>query len=599
MKSFLKYVLATIVGMIIVSIIFLFTTVSTIIGFAGMQSSKTTVDKNSVLVINLTGSIDERTEDNPLATLLAGSIAENQSLEDILKAISHAKEDDNIKGIYIEAGTLIGAAPATLQEIRKALIDFKKSKKFIVSYGDMYTQGAYYLCSVSDSLIVNPQGMIDWHGVSLQTTYYKDLLDKIGVGMQVFKVGTYKSAVEPYLLNEMSEANREQLTLVSSELWNEMADEVSASRKISVEKLNQLADNFMAFTQPVNYKTEKLADKLAYSDQVPQIICNISKDIDEPSDYKTISVSDLASISSSKPKGTSGNVIAIYYAYGDIVQESSHSIPGYNNEHEIIGKNTVKDLKELTDDDNVKAVVIRVNSGGGSAYASEQIWYAIRQLKTQKPVIVSMGDYAASGGYYISCAADWIVAEPTTITGSIGIFGLFPQAAELMNKKLGIHVSTVKTNAHSDLGQTMSRAFTAEESAIVQEYVNNGYELFTSRCAFSRGKSVDDIKKIAEGRIWTGKHALQIGLVDQLGTLNDAIKVAKKRADIDEYSIKEYPAKGSFIDDLLKEDKGSSYADVKLKASLGEYYDMFRQVQSISKKSGIQASLPYSITFNF
>ena len=323
------------------------------------------------------------------------------------------------------------------------------------------------------------------------------------------------------------------------------------------------------------------------------------KGVDDPDDYNTITVNDLASISSSKPKGTSGNVIAVYYAYGDIVQESSHSIPGYDSEHEIIGKSTVKDLKDLTYDDNVKAVVVRVNSGGGSAYASEQIWHAIQIMKTKKPVVVSMGDYAASGGYYISCGADWIVAEPTTITGSIGIFGLFPQADELLNKKLGIHVSTVKTNAHSDLGQSMARAFTPEEGVIIQEYVNNGYELFTQRCAFSRKKSVDDIKKIAEGRIWTGKHALQFGLVDQLGTLDDAIKEAKKRADVDEYTVIQYPQKSNFIDELLKEDKGKSYADAALKTSLGEYYDMFRQVRSISKKSGIQASMPYSISFNF
>ena len=575
------------------------TTVSTVIGLAGMQSSTTKVEKNSVLVLNLTGIISERTDDNPLTELLAGSIAESQSLENILKAISHAQEDDNIKGIYIEAGTLVGAAPATLQEIRKALNDFKKTKKFIVSYGDIYTQGAYYLCSLSDSLIVNPQGIIDWHGLSMQTSYYKDLLDKLGVGMQVFKVGTYKSAVEPFLLNEMSDANREQLTLVSSELWAEMTNEVGASRKITVEKLNQLADRFMAFTQPTDYKKEKLADKLAYNEEVPQIICNMMKDVDDPDDYNTITVNDLASISSSKPKGTSGNVIAVYYAYGDIVQESSHSIPGYDSEHEIVGKNTVKDLKNLTYDDNVKAVVVRVNSGGGSAYASEQIWHAIQIMKTKKPVVVSMGDYAASGGYYISCGADWIVAEPTTITGSIGIFGLFPQADELLNKKLGIHVSTVKTNAHSDLGQSMARAFTPEEGAIIQDYVNNGYELFTQRCAYSRKKSVDDIKKIAEGRIWTGKHALQFGLVDQLGTLDDAIKEAKKRADVDEYTIIQYPEKSNFLDELLKEDKGKSYADAALKTSLGEYYDMFRQVKSISKKSGIQASMPYSISFNF
>ena len=599
MKSFWKYVLATVVGMIIVSVIFLFTTVSTIIGLAGAQSTKTSVEKNSVLFINLSGIIEERTEDNPLSTLLAGSIAESQSLADILKAIEHAKTDKNIKGIYIEAGTLIGAAPATLQEIRHALVDFKSSKKFIISYGDMYTQGAYYLCSVSDSLIINPQGIIDWHGISLQTSFYKDLLDKVGVSMQVFKVGTYKSAVEPYLLNEMSPANREQLTLVSSELWQSITKDVSKSRGISVERLNQLADTFMAFTQPENYIKEKLADRMAYSDAVPQTICNMIEGVDSQEDYHTISVSDLASISSSKPKGTSGNVIALYYAFGDIVQESSQSIPGYNSEHEIIGKTTVKELQELCDNDDVKAVIIRVNSGGGSAYASEQIWHAIRQLKAKKPVVVSMGDYAASGGYYISCAADWIVAQPTTITGSIGIFGLFPEADELMNKKLGIHVSTVKTNAHSDLGQSMARAFTADEAAIVQNYVNNGYQLFTERCATSRNKPIGDILQIAEGRIWTGQHALELGLVDQLGNINDAIAVAKKRAGIDEYSIKEYPAETSFLDNLLSDTKGGSYADAQLKMTLGEYYEMFRQMRSLTNHTGIQARLPYSISFNF
>ena len=599
MKSFWKYVLATVVGMIIVSVIFLFTTVSTIIGLAGAQSSKTSVEKNSVLVINLSGSIAERTEDNPLATLLSGSIAETQSLADILKAIEHAKTDKNIKGIYIEAGTLVGAAPATLQEIRRALVDFKSSEKFIISYGDVYTQGAYYLCSISDSIIVNPQGIIDWHGVSLQTRFYKDLLDKIGVSMQVFKVGTYKSAVEPYLLNEMSPANREQLTLVSSELWQTITKDVSKSRGISEERLNQLADTFMAFTQPENYIKEKFADRMAYSDAVPQTICNMIEGVDSQEDYHTISVNNLASISSSKPKGTSGNVIALYYAFGDIIQESSQSIPGYNSEHEIIGKTTVKELQELCDNDDVKAVVIRVNSGGGSAYASEQIWHAIRQLKAKKPVVVSMGDYAASGGYYISCAADWIVAQPTTITGSIGIFGLFPEADELMNKKLGIHVSTVKTNAHSDLGQSMARAFTADEAAIVQNYVNNGYQLFTERCATSRNKPIGDILKIAEGRIWTGLHALKLGLVDQLGTINDAIDVAKKRAGIDEYSIKEYPAETSFLDGLLSDTKGGSYAYAQLKMTLGEYYEMFSQMRSLTNHTGIQARLPYSISFNF
>lgn len=598
MKSFLKYVLATIVGMVIVSVVFMLMTVSTIVGIAGMQTATSSVEKNSVLVINLAGSIEERTDDNPLTSLFSGSLMETQSLENILSAISHAKTDDNIRGIYIEAGTLVGASPATLQEIRKALLDFKQTKKFIISYGDTYTQGAYYLCSLSDSVIVNPQGIVDWHGLAMNTTFYKDLLDKIGVHMQVFKVGTYKSAVEPFMLNEMSEANREQLTLVSSELWGDMTAEVSKSRNLSTDKLNALADSFMAFSDPALYKKEGLVDKLAYSDNVPHVICNMMKDVDSADDYHTVSVSDLAAISSSKPKGTSGNIIAVYYAFGDIVQESSQSLPGYNSEHEIIGKNTVKDLKELEEDDKVKAVVIRVNSGGGSAYASEQIWHAIRQLKKQKPVVVSMGDYAASGGYYISCAADWIVAEPTTITGSIGIFGLFPEAADLMNKKLGIHVSTVKTNAHSDLGQSLSREFTAEEAAIVQKYVDNGYRLFTQRCATSRHKPVSDILKIAEGRIWTARHAKQFGLVDQLGTIEDAVQAAKQRAKLSEYSLQTYPEQTTILDELLSDVQNNSYADAQMKAVLGEYYSSYLQLNRIRHKSGIQATMPYHFSFN-
>jgi len=583
--------------MLIVGIIFLFTTVSTIVGLAGMQSAKTTVDENTVLVINLTGSIEERTSNDPLTALLAGSLAETMSLSDILKAIDHACTDDNIRGIYIEAGTLIGASPATLQELRQALLKFKKTNKFIVSYGDTYTQGAYYLCSVSDSIIANPQGIVDWHGLSMQTTYYKELLDKVGVKMQVFKVGTYKSAVEPYLLTEMSEANREQLSMVSSELWSEMTGEVSKSRKISTEKLNQLADSFMAFAQPTQYKTEGLVDKLAYSDEVPRVIRRMMN-IEDDADYNTISISDLASVSAAEPKGTSGNVIAVYYAFGDIVQESSQSIPGYGSDNEIVGKNVVKDLQELAEDDDIKAVVLRVNSGGGSAYASEQIWHAIRLLRAKKPVVVSMGDYAASGGYYISCAADWIVAEPTTITGSIGIFGLFPEATELMNKKLGVHVSTVKTNAHSDLGLSLSRPFTPEECAIVQNYVNNGYDLFIDRCAFSRKKQSTDILPIAEGRIWTGKHALELGLVDQMGTLETAISEAKRRADITEFSVIDFPDEGNLLDNLLEDTKGNSYADVQMRATMGEYYDILRSLRSIQKKSGIQASMPYSIKVN-
>lgn len=593
MKQFIKYVLATVVGIFIVGVILTLISVVGLIGMATMGSSTPTVKDNSVLVIQLQGSIGERSEENPFANLLGNKALSSQGLDDILAAIKHAKEDDKVKGIYIEAGTFAGAMPATLQAMRNALVDFKKEGKFIVSYGDTYTQGAYYLCSVSDTLIVNPQGMIEWSGLSSNVMYYKDLLDKIGVEMQVVKVGTYKSAVEPFLLNEISEANREQIQTYNGEIWGEMLKAVSKSRKISVEKLNELADSAMLFQGTKLYKKEKLVDKIAYSDAVPQTIANMMK-VESSDDYQTVTVSDLASASANAPKGTSGNVIAVYYAVGGIVDEAAS---GFNQDPEIVGKTVAKDLKELAEDDDVKAVVLRVNSGGGSAYASEQIWHQVMNIKTNKPIVVSMGDMAASGGYYISCAANYIYAEPTTITGSIGIFGMFPNAGTLLNDKLGIHFSNVKTNEMADFGD-ISRPFTERERAIAQQYVNNGYDLFTKRCADGRKMKQDDIKKIGEGRVWTGLHAKQLGLVDELGGLDKAIEKAKKLAKIDDASVLSYPAKASIFDNLMNEAKGNSYADAQLKATLGEYYNIFSDIKNINQRTGIQASLPYFLMFN-
>ena len=554
-----------------------------------------TVSDNSVLVINLKGAIDERAQENPFAALMGGNMDEPLGLEEIMLAIDHAKNEDKVKGIYIEAGDLTGAAPATLQEIRNALVDFKKSGKFITSYSDTYSQGSYYVCSVADSLVINPKGMIAWHGLASQTMYYKDLFEKIGVSMQVVKVGTYKSAVEPFLLNEMSDANREQITVFEGEIWDQMLTDISKSRGMKKEKLNALADSAIMFKQAELYKKEKLVDKLAYSDDVPNIIANLMK-VDEPSDYNTIKVKDLAAIASSEPKSTSGNIVAVYYAYGDIVEEASAS--GLSQENQIVGTKVIKDLKELADDDDVKAVVLRVNSGGGSAYASEQIWHQVMNIKSKKPIVVSMGDYAASGGYYISCAADWIVAQPTTLTGSIGIFGTFPEASKLLNETLGVHFYTVKTNEFADFGD-ISRPLSEGERAALQQYINNGYDLFTKRCADGRKMKQDAIKAIAEGRVWTGVHAKSIGLVDQLGSLEDAIAVAKKKANVDECSVISYPAKTDFFTSLMEEMNGSgTYADAQMKEALGEYYNMFRNIKSLSHKTGIQASMPYYMMWN-
>lgn len=564
-----------------------------LVSMATMSSVGETVEDNSVLVVKLEGALEERSEENPLGKLLGSSLTDSQGLEDLLASIKRAETDDNIKGIYLEAGSMTSGTPAVLEELRNALVDFKKSGKFIVSYGDTYSQGTYYVCSVADSILVNPHGMLEWRGMAVQTMYYKDLLDKIGVQMQIFKVGTYKSAVEPYILNEISEANKEQITVFTSEIWDKMTQDVSKSRKISAEQLNALADSAIFFEDPTIYKKNKLVDKLVYSDEVPSVIANMMK-VDKD-DYKTISASSLANIAANEPKGTSGNIIAVYYAYGEIVEEAETS--GFAQEHSIIGKNTVEDLKKLAEDDDIKAVVLRVNSPGGSAYASEQIWNQVKNIKSKKPIIVSMGGYAASGGYYISCAADWIVAEPTTLTGSIGIFGMFPEASELMNNKLGLHTSTVKTNQYADFGDTF-RPMNEGEKAVMQGYINRGYDLFTKRCADGRKMKQDAIKQIAEGRVWTGKHAKQIGLVDQLGGLEDAIAVAKKKANITEYTLMSYPGKTSVFESILNETSGDSYADRKMQESFGEYYNIFSDLKNIKSKTGVQASLPYYLMFN-
>lgn len=593
MKHFFKNVLSTVVGIFVAMALLSLLGLFSIFGIAAISSAPSQVDDNSVLMLDLKGSINERSQEDPWSAIIGNDAMQSQGLDDIITAISIAKDEKKVKGIYIKAGTFTGARPATLKAIRRALTDFKKSGKFVVAYGDTYTQGAYYLCSVADSVLINPQGMIDWCGLSSQVVYYKDLLDKIGVEMQIVKVGTYKSAVEPYILNEMSEANREQISTYCSETWNEMVMDVAKSRKLSADKLNALADSSMLMRGTNTYKTSKLVDKLAYSDQVSNTIAAMmGKDSEE--DYHIVQVSDMVQKASSTPKGLGGKAVAVYYAVGNIVNEPSGS---FSSEDEIAGSKVIQDLKELADDDDIKAVVLRVNSGGGSAYASEQIWHQVMNIKAKKPIVVSMGDLAASGGYYISCAADYIYAEPTTLTGSIGIFGMFPNAGKLLNDKLGVHFSTVKTNAMSDFGD-ITRAFTPEERAMAQAYINKGYDLFTRRCADGRKMQQNEIKAIGEGRIWTGAHAQKIGLVDELGSLNDAIEKAKKLAKIDDATVMVYPAKTSTLESILGSLTESSITDSKMQETLGEYYNVFSEIKNANKKTGMQASMPYSLILN-
>ena len=602
MKDFFKYVLATIVGILVVGALSMIMMMVSLLGMT-MQST-TTVPSKSVLVLKLSGEMTERSSNNPFSSLLSGSNSDQISLADALKAVDNAKDNDKVKGIYIESGSFMGATPAMLEELRNKLLEFKKSGKFILAYGDSFTQGAYYLSSVADSVVLNPQGMVEWAGLGGTVMYYKDLMDKAGVKAEVFKVGTYKSAVEPYITNTMSDANREQITVYTSEIWKNMREDVAKSRKqLTAEKLNALADSCIILAEASDLKKAGMVDKLAYPDEVKQMIARYME-VDSPKDYNTISVADMANATADKAKDPSGNIVAVYYASGEIVEEEGN-MDILSGGDQIVGTKVIKELEKIADDDNVKALVLRVNSPGGSAYASEQIWHAIMKIKEKKkPVVVSMGGYAASGGYYISCPADWIVAEPTTITGSIGIFGMFLNGNELLDKKLGLKAYSVKTNEYADFGGAgilglRLRGMNENESKHLQAYINRGYELFTKRVADGRKKSQDYIKSIGEGRVWTGLHAKEIGLVDQLGGLNDAIEEAKKRAKLEKCSVMNYPAEQNLFEKLMDTTNNSdSYADARAKELFGEYFQILTTIQTASRMQGVQAALPYTINFN-
>lgn len=596
MKSFLKYTAATVVGILLTTIIFSVISLA-LLGSMLMSSSSTpSVKKNSVLTLNLTGLITERTEnDNPLFSML-GSDVKQIGLEDILNAVKKAKNDDNIRGIYIKAGALVGSDPASLLAVRKSLLDFKKSGKFIYAYGDLYTQSTYYLASVADKVMLNPAGTLTWHGMNMQLTYYKDLLSKVGVKAEVFRVGTFKSAVEPYFETKMSDANRKQVSEFTNDIWGQMVSDVSASRKLTAAKLNQYADSVVDFRTSVDVKRMGLVDQLAYRDEASDELKK-KLGLDEDDVIPSVSVEDMAAMADNEPKDKSGNEIAVYYAYGTIVsdiQDNAVSAMG-----QISARKMCKDLEQLADNDDVKAVVLRVNSPGGDAYASEQINHAVKELKKKKPVVVSMGGYAASGGYYISAPATKILAEPTTLTGSIGIFGLFFNPSELLVNKLGLHYDNVKTNAHSDYENGLySRELKPEERGMFQAYINHGYDLFLTRVSEGRKMSKSKVNDIAQGRVWTGKRAVGIGLVDKLGGLDDAVAEAATIAKVKEFSVTPYPAKTSFIDRLLENGIFKASVNAQLQEWLGPMYNSFMYLRTVNTRSSLQAGLPYIITFN-
>lgn len=588
MKDFLKNVLATVVGIIVFFMVMGILGAMSLVGMVAASSATTDVKDNSVLVLDLNGMLEERSETNPLNMLISGN-TNTIGLDDMISAINKAKENDKIKGIYIEAGLFSSDSPASSLAIRKALLDFKKSGKWIAAYGDQYTQWVYYLASVADKIWLNPQGMIDWHGMASEHYYLKDLMAKFGVKMQLAKVGSYKSAPEMFTSDHMSEPNREQVSAYINGIWDNVVKEISASRKISADTLNAYADRLITFDDPENYVKYKLVDKLLYTDEIKDEVKKLLK-IDADKDINQVSVAQMQNV---KEKNSGGDAIAVYYAYGDIVDNLSDNIMGYGS-HQIVSNDVCRDLEELAKDDDIKAVVLRVNSGGGSAYASEQIWNAMKKLKAKKPVVVSMGGMAASGGYYISCESNWIVAEPTTLTGSIGIFGMFPDVSELLTNKLGVKFDDVKTNKNATFG-TRARPFNDEEMSYLNMYIQRGYQLFRKRVADGRKLSVDAVEQVAQGHVWLGQDALKIKLVDQLGGLDDAVKKAAELAKTDKYHTASYPGKADLLEQLMQKtgEANGNYLDAQLRTVLGSYYEPFMLLKHINEQSAIQARIPF------
>jgi protease-4 len=586
MKQFFKFVLATMVGIIIISCIGILIIVGIVVAASGDKHIE--VDSNSVLHIAFNNSIPERTPNNPLSGLGFLGIDGDKSigLNDILANIKKAKTDSNIKGIFLDQSYML-SGQATTEEIRNALIDFKKSGKFIIAYSEVYTQGFYYLASVADKVYINPKGMFDFRGFSSQITFLKGALDKLGIEAQIIKVGTYKSAVEPLILTKMSDANRMQVNSYLGSLYDYYLTGISNSRKISKDSLFNLANN-LSIQFPEDALKYKLVDGLKYKDEVLDELKERT-DIAAKTDLKSVDLGDYTN-SNAKDGGDkkdAKNRIAVVYASGEI--------NGGDGDDNSIGSEKISAaLRKVRLDDKVKAVVLRVNSPGGSSLASDVIWREVMLTKKVKPIIVSMGDLAASGGYYISCAADSIIAEPNTITGSIGIFAVIPNLQKLFNDKLGITFDGVKTGKYADLGN-ISRPLSPEEKAILQNSVNRGYDDFTKAVAQGRHKTQAYINSIGQGRVWTGTQAVKIGLVDRLGNINDAIKSAAKKANIKSYKLVAYPEQKSFFNKF-----GSSLStEMKthfVKSELGDNYRYYEQIKAVTEMMRApQARMPYDI----
>lgn len=586
MRSFFKYVLATITGIIISSIILFFI----VIGIIGAMvssvgtKSETITPSNAVLMINLDHTITEKTEPNPFEGLDVPGYSGTRSigLNDILSRIKAAKEDANIKGIYLNVAGVNAGFP-TAKAIREAIVDFKESGKFVLAFSDVMSQKGYYMNSVADEIYLNPQGSLDFRGLATSVMFFKEAMEKLGVDMQILKVGTYKSAVEPFMMNSMSEANKEQVNSYLGSIYNTFLQDISNSKKITVDSLKHIADGYL-IREPEDAKKYGFVNGLLYKDEVLAKLRG-KLGIDVKKDIPYVSILDYNNKADAGEAGASR--VAVLYAYGEIVD-------GEGMEGQIGGDKISRELRDLRTDDRVKAIVLRVNSPGGSALASENIWREVDLTKKVKPVFVSMGDYAASGGYYISAAADSIFADPTTLTGSIGVFGMIPNMQKLFNDKLGIHFDAVKTAKFADMDVDMDRPLTEEEKSIIQGGVNKIYQVFMKRVADGRKIDVAYVDSIGQGRVWTGEQAVKLKLVDRVAGLDEAIEAAAKKAKLDNYRVSEYPRAKEPFANLLSTSK-EKIKMWMLEDEMGDYVKYLTEIKKITKRSGIQARIPYLV----
>ena len=586
MRQFLKFTLASIVGVMIAGLLLLFVSIGIISALVSSSEQPTQIQSNSVLLLKFDHQIVDRAKINPFEDLDFGIFQSNKTvgLNDMLDCIRKAKTDDNITGIYLNPMD-IQAGMATVEEIRAALKDFKTSGKFIYAYGEYLSQKAYYLTTVADTLVLNPQGLVDFRGLGGEHTFYKKALEKLGVEVQIVRHGKFKAAVEPFLLEKMSDENRLQTQTYLNSLWKEMLTDISVSRKLSLDELNGIADMVASFRKADFAKEKNLVDRLKYKDEVINDLKKLTG-TSEKDDVKAIDIFKYVKVPENREqKGIARKKIAVIYALGNIDSGTS--------EDDIKSEDLSRAIREARRDSSIKAIVLRINSPGGSAYGSEVIWREVKLAAETKPVIASMGDVAASGGYYIAAAADTIMADRTTITGSIGIFGMIPNAQKLLTDKLGITQDVVTTNAHSDM-ISLTRPMSAFERDLMQQTIEDGYDTFISRVAEGRKMDKTAVDEIGQGRVWAATNAKEIKLIDVYGGLTDAIELAKKMANLDTYRIVNLPKLKDPFEELMKEISGSAKAGF-MKDEMGENYKYYEQLRSLISQKGVMARMPYDI----